>query len=107
MIRGPQKCHFVQKYIFEKTAFFGLFAFKMRQNEVYSGVYGANFGFLRVPYHLGTEIMQKKLEKNFGLFWPKRTWKISGLGPKKIDQNRPKWAQQGFGGRFWLFWDPF
>ena len=66
----------------------------MGQNAVQWGVYRVNFGFLRVPDPSGVEIKQKKiLEKILAYFGPKGLRKISGLGPKKIDQNRAKWAQ--------------
>ena len=63
---------------FEKDALFfypkiGLFAHELGQNGVHWGVYRVNFGFLRVPDPLGVEIMQKKISKKIGLFWPKRT----------------------------------
>ena len=92
---------FRAKCIFEKNAFFdpkiGLFTHKIGQIGVHWVVYGVDFGFLRVPDPLGVKIMQVNffVEKNF--FWPflaqKGLRKILGLGPKKMDQNRPKWAK--------------
>ena len=75
---------------------------KMPTKWAQMGVYKVNFGVLRVPDPLGVEIMQKKFGKNFGLFWPKRTEKNFGPGPKK---NRPKWNEMGlvgFCGPFFL-----
>ena len=52
---------------------FGIFfAHKIGQNGVHWGVYRANFGFLRVPFHLGTEKISfgaKTFSKKMH-FWP-------------------------------------
>ena len=103
---GPQKGHFEQKYISEKNTFLtpnlAFFAHKMGQNWVHWGVHRANFRFLRVPDHLGTD--KKMILSNF--FWQKHVFFLPQIGPK-CPQNGPKWGQLGgLQGQFWVFEGP-
>ena len=73
----------------------GLFAHKLSQNGVHwGGLQGQCWGFEGPrPFGSRNNANKKNLEKNFRLFWPKRTWKI--FGPAPPPKNMLKIGPQG------------
>ena len=96
---GPKKHHLEQKK-FEKNAFFDPHlvqnAHKMAQNGVKWGGLGGQFWVFEDPRPFGTSknvFLKKKCfsQKVFCLFWPKRTEKNFGPGPRWGISSRFVW----------------